>query len=239
MIRFVVARYENDSYDSFLKEYTEKNHPDTALMVFNRDDNDSIYKKYNTGIQHYVERGLDDNDILVFCHADVKILDPDFVEKVEYAFQNIPKLGVAGVIGSTILTETAGWWLSDQAHHKGHLMQWIDNDEKNKYHMIREVTNNIDMAVVDGLIMFVRGSLAKTLRFDENTYPQSYDFYDYDYCLHTLELGWRVGVLDVLVEHKSAGSGIYKDSWAKNKEIFLNKWRGRGYQFPIAVKPRI
>ena len=111
MIKYVVARYENDSYDSFLKEYIDSNNI-PALMIDNSlDGNDSIYKKYNTGIQYYVERGLDDNDILVFCHADVKILDPDFVEKVEYAFQNIPKLGVAGVIGSTILTETAGWWL--------------------------------------------------------------------------------------------------------------------------------
>jgi hypothetical protein len=234
MIKFVVARYENDGYDSFLNQCGKEQN---TVHIFN-EEADSIFQKYNIGIQKHIDAGLDDNDILVFCHADVKILDESFEEKLEYAFQNIPKLGVAGVIGSTILTETAGWWLSEQTYHKGHVVQWIDNEENNKYHMIREVTNNIDMTVVDGLILFVRGSLAKSIKFDEQTYPGSYNFYDYDYCLHALEVGYRIGVLDILTEHKSNGSGIYKEDWIKNKDTFLNKWKSKGYTFPLATKPR-
>jgi hypothetical protein len=84
--------------------------------------------------------------------------------------------------------------------------------------------------------MFVRGSVAKAIKFDEVTYNDAYDFYDLDYSLTCLENGVRVAVLDILVEHKSAGTGIYKDSWAKNKEIFLNKWTAKGYTFPISSK---
>lgn len=233
MIRFVVARYENDSYEKFLGASSEEVN---TVHVFNEEAS-SIFEKYNLGIQKHIEQGLADDDILVFAHGDLKILDQDFESKLEYAFKNVPKLGVAGVIGSKVITETAGWWLNEIVNHRGHLMQWVDNDENNKYHMIRNICNDINMTVVDGCILFVRGSVAKTIRFDSTSFPNSYNFYDYDYCLQTLENGWRVGVLDILVEHGSAGAGIYATDWNINKPIFINKWKNKGYNFPISTKP--
>jgi hypothetical protein len=71
--------------------------------------------------------------------------------------------------------------------------------------------------------MLVRGSVVKKVKFDDATYPKSYNFYDYDYCLSCKEAGYTVGVFDILVEHGSAGTGIYQDDWKNNKEVFLNK----------------
>ncbi len=232
MIKFVVARYENDRYENFLGANLEE---ENTVHIFNEQAS-SIFEKYNLGIQHHIESGLDDEDILVFCHADTKILDADFKEKLEYAFKTLPQIGVAGVIGTTQLHETGGWWLCDHVLHRGHLMQWVDNEEKNKYHMVRRVGNFLDMVAVDGLIMFVRGKLAKAVKFDEKTYQNSYNFYDLDYCLTALESGMKVAVLDILVEHGSAGAGIYQEDWVKNKEVFLNKWKSKGYVFPLASK---
>lgn len=233
-IKFVVARYENDSYEGFLSE-TLKNYDHE--FVWNNEAN-SIFEKYNIGVSRLVEKGLAVDDIVCFCHADVKILDEDFEEKVLYAFEKVPMLGVAGVIGATELHETCGWWLSDQSLHRGHLMQWVDEKAENKYHMIRKPGNFTDCCVVDGLCMFVMGHIAQNLKFDQNTFPNSYDFYDYDYCLSVLGHGYKVAVLDILTEHKSAGNGVLKDSWRVNKEIFLNKWKSVGVNFPVKVQKK-
>lgn len=231
-LKFVVARYENDHFDDFLGKYIN----DYQHVFVQNEIANSIFQKYNMGIQFWKDQGLQDDDVIVFCHADVKILDPDFAEKVQYAFSNIPGLGVAGVIGSTEIDEQGGWWLTTQDHHRGHVVQWKDDTESSKYHMIRKEGNFLEMCVVDGLCMFVSGSLAKTLNFDETTYPESYDFYDYDYCLSSLSMNRPVAVLDILLEHRSAGTGIYKQSWEMNKQRFLNKWKSLGVQFPLKMR---
>lgn len=236
MIKFVIARYDNDRFDEFFnKTEFKQNHPIVHVTnehLTQQNLPDSIFQKYNLGIDYYKNTGLEDNDIVVFCHADVKILDQAYVEKLEYAFSKLD-IDIAGVIGTTNLFESAGWWLCDTQFHRGHLIQWTD--ETNKYHMNRSTGNFTDVVVVDGLFMAVRGSLLKTQYFDVNTFPNSYDFYDYDFCLTALENKKKIAVLDILVEHKSAGTGIFKDSWKTNKEIFLNKWINKGYTLPISV----
>jgi NAD-dependent dihydropyrimidine dehydrogenase PreA subunit len=233
-IKFVVARYEKDNYEKFLG--TTIGNFDIKNVT--NEEADSIYSKYNVGIRHWEDNGLKDDDVLVFCHADVKLIDKDFEEKVLYAFDNVPTLGVAGIIGSKEIHDTGGWWLCNTTLHKGHLLQWVDEEEKNKYHLNRGEGNHFDMCVVDGLCIFVRGALAKELKFDEEYYPKSYNFYDYDYSLSALEKGYNVGVLDIILEHKSAGYGIYEYDWMSNKEKFVNKWKQKGFNFPISVKQK-
>jgi hypothetical protein len=231
-LKFVVARYEGDHFEGFLSESIQKyNH-----VFVQNDVANSIFQKYNLGIAHWVQNGLTDDDIVVLIHSDVKILDPDFEEKLVYAFEKIPRLGVAGVIGSSELTEAGGWWLSDQSNHKGHIWQWVDDQEKNKYHMIKKEGIFQNMAAIDGLFMAIPGHIARNLPFDQNTYPESYDFYDLDYCLSVLSHGYKVLVLDILLEHRSAGIGMFKDSWKINKERFLNKWKSAGVIFPLTVR---
>lgn len=231
-IKFVVARYENDNFEGFLSE-TIKNYEHE--MIWN-DEGNSIFEKYNLGVSRLVQKGLNGDDVVCFCHADIKFVDPDWEEKVKYAFQNIQGLGVAGVIGATELHETGGWWLSDQSLHRGHVMQWVEDKEENKYHMIRKEGNFTDCCVVDGLCMFVMGHIAQNLKWDYQTFSESYDMYDLDYCLSVMGHGYKVAVLDILLEHRSAGVGVMKDSWKINKEKFINKWKSSGVNFPIKVR---
>lgn len=231
-VKFVVARYEKDNYDNFLGT-TIGSFP---IKNVSNEEGSSIYSKYNVGIKHWEENGLQDDDVIVFCHADVKILDEKFEEKILYAFDHSPKLGMAGIIGSKEIVQDGGWWLSNVETHKGHLIQWVDDNEANKYHLNRGEGNHFDMCVVDGLCLFVRGSVAKAIKFDEEYYPNSYNFYDYDYSLSVLQSGYTVGVLDILLEHKSAGYGIFEHDWVSNKEKFLSKWISKGFSFPITVK---
>jgi hypothetical protein len=231
-IKFIVARYENDSFEGFLSESIEKY---DHVFIENHQAN-SIFGKYNLGIEYWKENGLLPDDIVVFCHADVKILDEHFEEKLSYAFQKIPKLGIVGVIGTTELTEAGGWWLADAKNHRGHVWQWIDENESNKYHMVKQEGNFHGMVAVDGLLFATLGHIAMNLRFDSETYPESYDFYDLDYCLSVLSHGYKIAVLDILLEHKSAGTGVFKDSWKINREKFLTKWTSAGVKFPLSVK---
>lgn len=231
-LKFIVARYENDNFEGFLSESIEKfDH----VFIDNSQAN-SIFEKYNLGIDHFTKKGTDPGDIFVFIHADVKILDEHFAEKIEYAFDTIPKLGVAGVIGSAELNDNAAWWLTDQSNHRGHLIQWVTEKESDKYHMVRQQGNFTDVVAVDGLCMAVIAHVAQNLKFDAQTYPESYDYYDLDFCLTTLSNGYKLAVLDILTEHRSAGTGIYKDSWKINKEKFLNKWKCAGVIFPLKIK---
>ena len=98
--------------------------------------------------------------------------------------------------------------------------------------------NYTDCCVVDGLIMFTLGHIATNLRWDEETFPQSYDLYDYDYCLSVMGHGYKVAVLDILLEHGSAGEGVNAESWKINRERFINKWTNIGLTFPIKVSKK-
>ena len=187
-LKFVVARYEKDNYDKFLGTTIG----DFDIKNVTNEEANSIYSKYNVGVRYWEQNGLKDDDVVVFCHADVKLVDKDLEEKILYAFDQNQHLGVAGVIGTKELTEDGGWWLSDITNHRGHLLQWVDEEEKNKYHLSRGEGNHFDMCVVDGLCMFVKGHIAKNLKFDEAYYPNSYNFYDYDFCLSVLGCGYSI-----------------------------------------------
>lgn len=230
-LKFIVARYDNDSFDGFLSESIQK-YPHVFIK---NDVANSIFDKYNLGVRYWKENGLQDNDVVVFIHADVKILDEDFEEKILYAFEKIPRLGVAGVIGSSEITENGGWWLSNPSAHKGEIVQWAE-DGKSKFLMTKKKGNYHSLAGVDGLALFVMGHVARDLPFDSASYPESYDFYDLDYCLSVLSHGYKVAVLDIALEHKSAGTGVYKDSWKINKDRFIQKWKTAGVIFPFQVK---
>jgi hypothetical protein len=78
-----------------------------------------------------------------------------------------------------------------------------------------------ELVCVDGCIMFMQGKIAKEYKFDFDTLD-GYHFYDYDMCFNLLKNGYDVGVIDVLVEHKSIGN--LTDDWFRQKENFQNKW---------------
>jgi hypothetical protein len=229
MIHFVVARYDNDSFDGFLSNHINDF---SNAQMFNEDENDSIFRKYNRGVDSLRDK-ISDDDVVCFCHADVRILDQHFEEKIKMYFSIFTDVGLAGVIGTTRLDEHGGWWQTPHQFHRGHVMQWVSDKESEKYHMIKKICNATDLVALDGLIMFARGSVAKTIPFDEAMYPNSYDFYDIDYSVTVRDAGYSIGVVDVKTEHKSAGTGALGNSWSINRERFVNKWKTKGYTFPI------
>lgn len=235
MIKFIVAKHDDKIFNSYIFPSMKK--INSQLIQLTDDPGkpqDSIFIKYNIGIQGLTNVGYKEDDILVFVHEDVKILDQYFAEKLEMIFKDRSDIGLIGVAGTDEYTENGGWWQSPQDKLHGHIFQ-----EKNNGKIDHMVWNNIgyfdNVVTVDGCLFAIRGKLFKDgLRFDHQTY-NNFDFYDVDICLSVLEMGYKVSVADILIQHKSMGMGSTKDSWKIDRDKCINKWKNKGKTFPITV----
>jgi hypothetical protein len=237
MLKLIIPRNPpNDKFDEYLKPSLDKIvGPDVMYYeIFNNQGlADSIFKKYNIGIEYYKNNGANDNDIVGFMHGDVKIRDENFVKKVQLVFDKRKDVGVLGAIGTRSFHDSGGWWLCDHSYHFGRLIQGVPGtDGKETYEMNRGIGFADDMVAIDGFCFFTTFKIANEIRFDETL--QDYHFYDYDFCFSVLEKGYKVAVADILLEHSSEGP--MPASWHVNKVKFINKWKQKGYKFPLTVR---
>jgi hypothetical protein len=189
-----------------------------------------MFSKYNYGLKMLKEK-LNDDDVVCFVHEDVRILDDHFESKAQMVFDNCPDIGILGVYGTTEFTEGGGWWMTDRKLNcRGHIMQ--DKPELSEpFHMTEgHIGFYDDLVSVDGCCFFMRGKIAQNYSFDDFTYD-GYHFYDVDCCFSVLEMGYKISVADILIEH--ASEGPLPDSWHQNRMKFLEKWSLRGKSFPI------
>lgn len=189
-----------------------------------------IFQKYNRALENME---IDDNDVIVFLHDDIEIRDENIEKKLELYFKYKPNVGVAGVIGTTLFSAEGGWWLCNRMiYSRGRIIQGFEDGSEHP--MIEQGgMNDSEIVSVDGCILFMRGSVAKYFRFDNNTYS-GYHFYDVDTCFTLMEQGWHVGVIDILVKHESEGP--LSEQWHVNRDKFVKKWQDKGYTFPITKK---
>jgi hypothetical protein len=199
---------------------------------------ESIFQKYNAGIDKLVNNTecdpLKDDDVVAFCHEDVKLLDPNFVQKVELVFSQRGDIGLCGVVGSTEIGDTGGWWHASPDKLRGHIIQ--ENGTTANHLLKGPVGFFDDLVVVDGLCFFIRGSLLiNGLRFDQTTYT-GFDFYDLDICLSVLEKGFKIGCADILLQHRSIGDVSKKNNWYASRDRFIKKWKDKNLSFPLTQK---
>jgi hypothetical protein len=209
------------------------------LQVFDKDAtiNENIFKKYRGGIEAALNSGLNDDDIVIFMHSDVSLVDSLFKEKIELLFSEKPDVGLVGVVGAIEITEKGAWWANTPDKLLGHILQGKEGGGVSEgYHLQKGPIGYFDNAVcVDGCIMMVRGKLIKEgLNFDNDTYNGN-DFYDLDISLTVLEMGYKVATADILVFHKSPGMGVFNDTWKEAKNQFINKWQNKGKVLPFTA----
>ena len=229
-LKIVVARNDDSVFNSYLKpslDILKTNEHVKIAEIFN-EPNDSIFKKYNRGIDLL---DFSSDDVFCFIHEDVKIHDKYFFEKIKFVFESKENIGVLGLIGTKSFPTAGGWWLTDYSNHVGHLIQGLPDGST--FHMDRGTRFDDSMSSVDGFCFFVSGEFLKQFRFDDISYPGAYHFYDVDTCFSALAAGYKVAVADILLEHKSEGP--MPESWHKTKDIFLTKWAGKNIKFPVVV----
>lgn len=223
---------------------------DNCIYVVN-EDNDSMFKKYNRGIEFALKQYPNEQ---FFClrHDDTEFRQqPDVIEyKLRDLFKD-KKIGMCGVIGCIALFEPCVWWTSRTTNGIGAIIQGfhpqIGVDEKTgkpifNRTILKEKFMSGDFAqknfikadyaaTVDGCCMFFpRWILEQGLRFDENL--QGYHFYDADICCQVLERGYKVGIVDVVVFHKSMGE--MPDNFNEYAKVFHDKWNERIDSWPIS-----
>jgi len=168
-------------------------------------------------------------------HEDVKLLDPNFVEKVELVFKEKQDIGLLGFVGTSELPTSLAWWQAPSEKLRGHVIQEIAGHEK---HLVKGSIGYFDdLVAVDGLCFFMRSRIFTdhNFTFDEKNFF-GYDFYDIDTCLSVLEMGFKIAVADILVLHKSIGDVSAKGSWKKNAMALEKKWIEKGYKLPFTQK---
>jgi len=248
LVRAIIPRGGNDE-----TKFTQITEPSLkkigvqVLQIMEKDPSkpENIFLKYNAGIEAMFQTDLQDDDIVVFLHSDLAIIDNFFKSKVDLIFQEKKDVGLIGIAGSTEMTELGGWWMNKPLSVDiggnysgalvGHLIQGKSNGDMNQgNHLIKGPIGYFDNVVaVDGCILITQGKFIKEgIKFDDVSYQHN-DFYDIDLCMQFLERGYKVAVADILVYHQSEGKGVFHENWKSSKEIFLNKWKSKGYTFPL------
>jgi hypothetical protein len=229
MIKYVVSINDKDIFENNISKYITK---ENSMIIENSIDLDSMAKKYNNAISDIELNGLEDQDIIVFVHEDVKLLDESFEEKLKMVFNRKRDVGLIGVYGTTKFVEAGGWWMSDRKEYgRGHIIQGLP--DKEPFHMQDRIGFFDDVVSVDGCMIAIKGEIINEgFKFDETL--DGYHFYDVDASFTILEMGYKVAVADVLIEH--ASEGPLNEQWEITRKDFVNKWKDKGYIFPVTVQ---
>lgn len=234
-MRFVVALNNENIFQQYLLPSLQKLQTQLLMVKDDLNDKKTIFQKYNIAIQALIQTGLTDQDIVIFAHEDIKIMDSFFVPKIEMVLNERPNIGMIGIAGTNQLNDNCAWWSNpDPTKLRGHLIQEMENEPAQ--HRVWNVGCFDDIVSLDGCILIIRGKcLLEGVRFDESNYPGLIDFYDLDFSAQVLERGYKLAVADILIQHKSMGKGSMNEPWHIAKSLFINKWTNKGYKFPITA----
>jgi hypothetical protein len=189
-----------------------------------------MMKKYNDGIRFLeYQHHLDDDDIIVFVHEDVKLMDPYFETKIINHFRNNPKLGVAGIYG-TVAYNGGGWWNYDrELNARGHIIQ-AGPDGMGSFPMVEHRGNHFDIVTADGCMLAVKYARLKQGKFREEW--EGFHHYDNSFCIDTLiHTDFDVGVLDITIYHASIGE--INKGWHEGSKYLMKHYSDLGLTFPI------
>lgn len=227
-IYYVVAHHDDAVFKENIKPYLPMSR--TKIIKDNPKLN-TMSKKYNEGRRRL--KNIRNNDIVIFIHEDIKVLDSEFEARIKYGFQINPDLGVLGVYGSTAFVG-GGWWTYEKKNYAvGQIIQGLNNG-KQFYMRDNPTPFRKDLVVIDGCMMAVRGELLKKQEFDETL--KGWHHYDNTYCLNTLlNTDFKVGVIGSKLLHVSEGNP--DELWsAEATDIITDLVNNKGLTLPITYK---
>jgi hypothetical protein len=233
MLKFVVIKNNEGDFNSFIgpsltsiQQKVQINMCEVTLTEEEKQRDAGYSYGWNRGIQAYVDaKNFEDDDIFIFVHSDVTIIDPNFAQKVETVFKLKQDVGLVGICGSSKIPELTNWYAVDHDLIKGRWIQFTNAKE------IIMTKDNIgyydDVIVVHKFFLAIRGILIKEgLRFDESF---TNDLYNIDMGLQVLERGYKVAVADILMKHQSERENNL------GLKVFQNKYIEKGFRFPLTL----
>ena len=191
------------------------------ILIDNSENKYSIFSAYNKGVE------MAKYPFLCFIHEDFLFRTNNWGNLICKVL-NDELNGVIGVIGSKIMMDLSfGWW--EVGSRVGTIIQ---NQRTCKMHHInsyKTISQPIleDAVALDGLFLAMPRSIFAKISFDENTYS-GFHCYDIDICMQAIDKGYKVKVVNILIEHYSVGYVDY--SFVDAMFLFLKKWK---YKLPV------
>ena len=173
----------------------------------------SLTEVYNKGL---VESK---NDLVLFCHDDIKFDTKNWGRKLIKHFQK-SDYRILGVAGCRYLPETGKWWeipteMMGQVFHEHEGKRWLSTYNK------RFGNSILSSVLVDGLFFGVNKKHLKT-KFNEDV--KGFHFYDLTFCVENYLSGVKIGVIsNIDITHLSIGQT--NSEWEKNRITFSNKFK--------------
>jgi len=170
-----------------------------------------------------VSDAINPDEIFVFIHDDVFIIDFFWIEKILWGFQNFDILGVAG--NKRRVPKQPSWIFVDQSFtldHLSNLTGAVGHGRGFPCQLSPYGPPGQECKLMDGVLLSVRKSTFEKhgMRFDERF---DFHFYDLDLCRQAEQHGVRMGTIPLGIIHESGGQ-FGTPPWKNGYHKYLAKW---------------
>lgn len=183
------------------------------IIPIENDHQYSLSQAYNMGLEQAK------NDIIIFCHDDVRFDSLNWGLKFVKHFDADPEYGIIGVAGTNHLIDGCWWSVRGAMHgivnHSEHGKRWITKFSEDQGKKLKR------MIVVDG-VCFAIDKTKIIHKFDEEF--KGFHFYDLAFGFANFLADVKIGVCtDIRLTHMSVGRT--NDEWEANKKQFEEKYK--------------
>jgi hypothetical protein len=167
---------------------------------------------------------IDAQEILVFLHDDVSIVDFFWIDKIFWGFQHFDLLGLAG--NKRRVPGQPAWAFLDEKFtwdHPSNLSGAVGHGRQFPCQLSIYGPPGQACKLMDGVFLATKKGLLETnnIRFDEMF---DFHFYDLDFCRQIEKQNLRMGTIPLSAIHESPGN-FGTPQWRKNYEKYLLKWK--------------
>jgi len=219
MISIIVSSYKSENFLTFSQNVKET----IGDIIY------EIVKIENPGIMGICEAyniGIEKSQFsyFCFCHDDILFRTQNWGEKLIFAFQDNPDIGLIGCAGSTYKAWVPSGWASPQESSliKLNLIQTKNDGRKLKFISANMLKKLEPVVSLDGCWLCTKKEITEEFRFDERTF-RNYHCYDIDYSLQVFSKYKVVVIQDILIEHCSDGN--FSSSWLNETYKLHAKWK--------------
>ena len=229
MFQYVVAVGSEEKLNKFFMKNYQDEYDRRQLHLIK--DGDGIAKKYNSAIDSI--KVIDDDDVFIFGHED--LLLPKNLEEMEDSISkkfSEGKFQVLGVIGSKY-NGGDNWYFCDNRFKVGSVkllgepMKVLvdtstETNELKVYDFAQGITEESEVATVDGLIIICTGKVVKQVKFDERL--PDYHLYDSSFCLNCRLNGFKISTIKI-PDLAHCSTNQFNDKYYNVLAIFNNLYR--------------
>ncbi|HEY7302457.1 MAG TPA: glycosyltransferase [Xanthobacteraceae bacterium] len=164
------------------------------------------------------------DEILVFMHDDVYLVDFFWLDKLYWGFQNFHVLGVAG--NKRRVPKQPNWAFIDEQFtwdYPFNLTGVVGHGRQFPCQLTSYGRPGQECKLMDGVLLSVKKSTLDKhgIQFDERF---DFHFYDLDLCRQAEQHHVRMGTVPLALIHESGGQ-FGTPQWKENYWKYLEKWR--------------